>query len=308
MLVFPNHKWRKYFSQPYIETIFNYVGLHNYCCTCKFAFSPPHWPASVIIHDHKIQNLIWLQFAHLQVWQHFDRRWPGAKRRHDISCDSDIWIVTKNLHNRCHVKKTSSVFMSMFTLFEVQFDMTMLSWMTVPLWGESTALMLQSSILLSLCERNPLDFSHKGTGKRSSVACFVDSLNKLVNKGLSCQWIGMPWCSCDVTLMIYLCTNVFFTTKLKQERLKRRNTLGCLDQYAAQNSKYARPPIPSQPPTQKVFFQWHTQYDPTMKHSHCETVYAKELFQWLFFELAHSLRILSILPTYKPAGLTKECQ
>ena len=78
----------------------------------------------------------------------------------------------------------------------------------------------------------------------------------------------------------------------KQERLKRRNILGCLDQYAAQNNKYARPPIPSQPPTQNVFFQWHTQYDPTMKHSHCETVYAKELFQWLFFELVHSLRIL----------------
>ena len=58
----------------------------------------------------------------------------------------------------------------------------------------------------------------------------------------------------------------------KQERLKRRNTLVCLDQYAAQNSKYARPPIPSQPPTQKVFFQWHTQYDPTMKHSHCESL------------------------------------
>ena len=37
---------------------------------------------------------------------------------------------------------------------------------------------------------------------------------------------------------------------IKQERLKCQNTLGCLDQYAAQNSKYARPPIPSQPPTQ----------------------------------------------------------
>ena len=69
-------------------------------------------------------------------------------------------------------------------------------------------------------------------------------------------------------------------------------TLGCLDQYVAQNSKYARPPIPSQPPTQKVFFQWHTKYDPIMKHSHCETVYAQELFQWLFFELVHSLQIL----------------
>ena len=78
----------------------------------------------------------------------------------------------------------------------------------------------------------------------------------------------------------------------EQEWLKRRNTPGCLDQYAAQNSKYGRPPIPSQPPTQKVFFQWHTQYDPTMKHSHCETVYAKGLFQWLFFELFHSLRNL----------------
>ena len=93
----------------------------------------------------------------------------------------------------------------------------------------------------------------------------------------------------------------------QQDRLKRWNTLSCLDQYAAQNSKYARPPIPSQPRTQKVFFLWQTQYDPTMKHSHRETVYAKELFQWLFFELVHSLRILSILPTFKPAGLTKEC-
>ena len=35
--------------------------------------------------------------------------------------------------------------------------------------------------------------------------------------------------------------------------------------YAEQNSKYARPPIPSQPPIQKFFFQWHTQYVPTMK-------------------------------------------
>ena len=50
------------------------------------------------------------------------------------------------------------------------------------------------------------------------------------------------------------------STHLLQERLKCRNTLGCLDQYAAQNSKYARPPIPLQPQTQKVFFQWHTQY------------------------------------------------
>ena len=36
---------------------------------------------------------------------------------------------------------------------------------------------------------------------------------------------------------------------------------------------------------------------------HTVTVYAK-LFQWLFFELVHSLRILSILATFKLAGLT----
>ena len=52
--------------------------------------------------------------------------------------------------------------------------------------------------------------------------------------------------------------------QIQQERLKLRNTLGSQDQYAAQNNKYARPPIPSQPQNQKVFFQWHTQYDPTM--------------------------------------------
>ena len=101
---------------------------------------------------------------------------------------------------------------------------------------------------------------------------------------------------CKVSVWYYVIrynvTMLITYHKKKQERLKRPNTLGCLDQYAAQNSKYARPPIPSQPPTQKVFFQWHTQYDPTIKHSHCETIYAKELFQWLFFELVHSLRIL----------------
>ena len=41
-----------------------------------------------------------------------------------------------------------------------------------------------------------------------------------------------------------------------------------------------------------------------MKHSHSETVYAKELF----FEKVHSLQIHSILPTLKLAGLTKDCQ
>ena len=99
----------------------------------------------------------------------------------------------------------------------------------------------------------------------------------------------------DVSIV---CSVVSSDVDQKQERLKRRNILGCLDQYAAQNIKYARPAIPSQPPTQKVFFQWHTQYDPAMKHSHCETVYAKELFQWLFFELVHSLRFFFNSPNF----------
>ena len=49
------------------------------------------------------------------------------------------------------------------------------------------------------------------------------------------------------------------------------------------NSKYARLLIPSQPHTQKFFFQSHTQYDPTMQHSHCETVYAVPMtVLWMF--------------------------
>ena len=106
----------------------------------------------------------------------------------------------------------------------------------------------------------------------------------------------------------YICMIKQTNTHLKQEQLKRRNTLSSLDQYVAQNSKYARPPIPSQPPTQKVFYQWHTQYDTTMKHSRCETVYTEELFKWLFFELVHSLQIPTIFPTFILAGLTEECQ
>ena len=39
-----------------------------------------------------------------------------------------------------------------------------------------------------------------------------------------------------------------------QERLKRRNTLGCLHQYAAQNSKHARPPNPITTPNPKGLF------------------------------------------------------
>ena len=61
----------------------------------------------------------------------------------------------------------------------------------------------------------------------------------------------------NTVLVIVLATKMFHNLLQKvdvfhfpwhtygQERLKRRNTLGCLDQYAAQNSKYARPPIPS---------------------------------------------------------------
>ena len=49
------------------------------------------------------------------------------------------------------------------------------------------------------------------------------------------------------------------------------------------------PQIPNQSPTQKVFFHWLTQNVCTMRQSHCETVPDKELIQWLFLELAHSL-------------------
>ena len=41
------------------------------------------------------------------------------------------------------------------------------------------------------------------------------------------------------------------TSHCKQERLKRQNTLSCLDQYAAQNSKYARPQSHHNPQTKR---------------------------------------------------------
>ena len=58
---------------------------------------------------------------------------------------------------------------------------------------------------------------------------------------------------CDITVIYHFMNrnNRHVIKQIKcrytQERLKRRNTLGCLDQYAAQNGKYAKPPIPSQP-------------------------------------------------------------
>ena len=46
----------------------------------------------------------------------------------------------------------------------------------------------------------------------------------------------IPW-----LLIWYIYIKMSLVNCLVQERLKRRNTLGCLDQNAAQNSKYARP-------------------------------------------------------------------
>ena len=122
----------------------------------------------------------------------------------------------------------------------------------------------------------------------SSDLCFNGAYVTMASRKLQKCAKSLSLCtylmSCDAVIydicryvpLIYLVSKKAIL--IKQERLKGRNTLGCLDQYAAQNNKYARPPIPSQPPTQKVFFQWHSQYDPIMKHSYCETVYAIELF------------------------------
>ena len=79
--------------------------------------------------------------------------------------------------------------------------------------------------------------------------CYERSLSELY---LSI-WNQLASVVCSVTAAIFIdfCLkqlNVLSQHIAKQERLKGRNTLGCLDQYAAQNSKHARPPIPSQPP------------------------------------------------------------
>ena len=71
---------------------------------------------------------------------------------------------------------------------------------------------------------------------------------------------------------VYLCICLFITVHNKSD-VKHRNTLGCLDQYATPNSKYAWPRLPPRLPTQKVFVQWHTQIGDTMEQSNCEAVY-----------------------------------
>ena len=44
--------------------------------------------------------------------------------------------------------------------------------------------------------------------------------------------------------------------------VKHRNTIGCLDQYTAQNIEYARPYSHPTPKPKNVFFKWHTQNSP----------------------------------------------
>ena len=60
------------------------------------------------------------------------------------------------------------------------------------------------SPLLALCEGNPLvtsGFPSQMARMESFDIFFVVSLNKLLNKQLSCQWFVMSWCSCDTTVM-----------------------------------------------------------------------------------------------------------
>ena len=61
--------------------------------------------------------------------------------------------------------------------------------------------------LLTLCDRNPEDFPHKGSVMWSCVF-FAVSLKKLLSKQSSCQWYMTPWCLCDVIIMLTLLSDL----------------------------------------------------------------------------------------------------
>ena len=91
--------------------------------------------------------------------------------------------------------------------------------LTGPLWGESTFTKAvshwsfvrgihchQSCVSLVLCEGNPLspvDSPQKGPVTQNFDAFFVVSLNKMLNKLLSCQWFEIRSCSYDISAMFY---------------------------------------------------------------------------------------------------------
>ena len=50
----------------------------------------------------------------------------------------------------------------------------------------------------------PVDSPHKGPVMWSFGVFFVVNLNKLLNKQVICQWLEMPWCSCNASVMICL--------------------------------------------------------------------------------------------------------
>ena len=60
------------------------------------------------------------------------------------------------------------------------------------------------STLLALCEGINLWFLlTKGPVVQGIEVYFAVWLSKLLNKQLSCQWIMVPWCFCDIALMIF---------------------------------------------------------------------------------------------------------
>ena len=47
-----------------------------------------------------------------------------------------------------------------------------------------------------------IPFNHKGPVMQSFDFSFDVSLNKLLDKWLSYRWLKLPWCSCDMTVML----------------------------------------------------------------------------------------------------------
>ena len=63
--------------------------------------------------------------------------------------------------------------------------------------------MLSLLVLCGLIHQWLMDSPHKGPVIYSFDVFFAVNLNRLLGKQSSCQWVEMPWCSCDVTVMTH---------------------------------------------------------------------------------------------------------
>ena len=97
-------------------------------------------------------------------------------------------FIHKNVYLRVLLSINASVF------YQHCFDI--LHGLYIALWRHGMGTLFA---LLALCEGNPPVVG--GFTKRASNTEHFVSLNRLVNKQLTCRWFDTPWRSCDVIVM-----------------------------------------------------------------------------------------------------------